>query len=126
MIQQRSLSSPFGRRPLCKQFWHGQGCPLFHVVRPAFPLPTTASPTLQCALKDDFGEAVVVCDMPEPCNFPFLDCCQKRLLWTHKEVDFAPNPIVGLLLQRGDAERFPQAFGFEGLNPFYSVHVSKP
>ena len=24
-----------------EQFWHGQGCPLFDVVHPAFPLPTT-------------------------------------------------------------------------------------
>ena len=23
---------------LCEQFWHGQGCPLFGVVHPAFPL----------------------------------------------------------------------------------------
>ena len=29
-----------------EQFWHGQGCPFFDVVRPAFPLLTTASPTL--------------------------------------------------------------------------------
>ena len=42
----------------CKQFWYGQGCSLFDVVRPAFSLPTTASPTLQGALKADFGEAV--------------------------------------------------------------------
>ena len=33
---------------------------------------------LQGALKDDFGEAVVACDMPEPCKFPSLDSCQKR------------------------------------------------
>ena len=32
-----------------------------------FPLPTTASPTLQGALKDGFGEAVVACDMSELC-----------------------------------------------------------
>ena len=49
-----------------EQFWHGQGCPLFDVVHPAFPLPTTASPTLQGVLKDGFGEAVVACDMREP------------------------------------------------------------
>ena len=30
----------------CEQFWLGQGCPLFDVVHPAFPLPTTASSTL--------------------------------------------------------------------------------
>ena len=44
----------------CEQFWQGQGCPLFDVVHPAFPMPTTASPTLQDALKDGFGVAVVV------------------------------------------------------------------
>ena len=37
---------------------------------PAFSLSTTASPTLQSALKDGFGEAVVACDMPEPCKTP--------------------------------------------------------
>ena len=36
----------------CEQFWHGQGCPLFGVVHPSFPLPTTASTTLQGTLKD--------------------------------------------------------------------------
>ena len=43
----------------CEQFWHGQICPLFDVVHLAFPLPTTASPTLQGGSKDGFGEAVV-------------------------------------------------------------------
>ena len=63
----------FSRYPLpvfsaggpCDQFWHRQGCPLFDVVHPAFPLPTAASPTLQGAPKDGFGEAVVACDMPQ-------------------------------------------------------------
>ena len=57
----------------CEQLWHGQGCPLFVVVHAAFPLPTTASPTLKCALKNGFGEAVVARDMPELCKFPSLD-----------------------------------------------------
>ena len=57
----------------CEQFLHGQGCPLFGVVQHAFPLPTTASPTPQGALRDGFGEAVVACDMSEPCKFPSLD-----------------------------------------------------
>ena len=69
----------------CEQFWHCQGCPLFDVVHPAFHLPTTALPTLQGALKDGFGEAMVTCDMPKPCKFPFLDSCQKRFLWTIRE-----------------------------------------
>ena len=56
----------------CLLFWHGQGCPLFDVDRPAFPLPTTASSTLQGTLRDGLGEAVVACDMSEPCKFPSL------------------------------------------------------
>ena len=63
----------------------------------------------------------MACGMPEPCKFPSLDSCQKRFLWTHKEVDLAPHPVVGLVLQVGDAEKFPQALGFEGLDPFLRV-----
>ena len=81
---------------LCEQFWRGQGCPLFDDVNPAFPLTTTAS--LQGFLKDGFGEAFVACDMPEPCKFLSLDSCQ-RFLWTHEEIDLAPHPVVGLVLQ---------------------------
>ena len=58
-------------------------------------------------------------DMPKPCKFPSLDSCQKRFLWTHKEADLALHPVVGLVLQAGDAEEFPQAPGFEGLDPFF-------
>ena len=122
----------FSRSPLpvlsaggpCHQFWHWQGCPLLDVVHPAFPLPTTASPTLQGALKDGSGEAVVACDMPEPCEFPSPDSCQKRFLWTHKEIDLALHPVVGLVLRVGDAEKFPQALDFESLDPFF-FRVSK-
>ena len=60
-----------------EQFWHWQECPLFGVFHSAFPLPTTASPTIQGALNADCGEAVVACDMPEPCKLPSLDSCQK-------------------------------------------------
>ena len=59
----------------CQQFWPGQGCPLFDVVHPAFPLPTTALPTCQGTLKDGCGEAVMACVMPEPCKFPSLGSC---------------------------------------------------
>ena len=47
----------------CEQFRHGQVCPHFDAVQPAFPLPTTALPTLQGALRDDFREAVMACGM---------------------------------------------------------------
>ena len=62
----------------CEQFWHGQS--LFDVVHPAFSLPTMALPTLQGVVKDGFGEAVVACDMPEPCKFPSRDSCRKSFL----------------------------------------------
>ena len=73
----------------------------------------------------------MACDVPEPCKFLSLDSCQKRFLWTNKEVDLAPHPVVGLVLQAGDEEKFPQAFDFENLAPFFSesasrVHVSQP
>ena len=68
-------------------------------LHPAFPLPTTALPILQSALKDSFGEAVVACDMPEPCKFPSLDSCQRRFLWTHEETDLSSHPVVGFVLQ---------------------------
>ena len=45
----------------------------FDVVHPAFLLPTAASPVLQGALKDGFGEAVVANEMLEQCQFPSLD-----------------------------------------------------
>ena len=93
-------------------------------VHPAFSLPTTALPTLQGATKDVFGETVVACDMLEPCKFPSLDSWQKRFLWTHKEADLAPHPVVGLVHQVGDTEKFPQALGFQRQDPFLS-HQTK-
>ena len=59
----------------------------------------------------------MACDMPEPCKFASFDSCQKSLLWTHEEADLAPHLTVGLVLQAGDAENFPQALGFESLDP---------
>ena len=107
---------------------HGQERPLFDLVHPAFPLPTTASPVLQGAQENGSGEAVVACDMPEPCQFPSLDSCQKRFLWTHKEVDLAPHPVVGLVLQVGDTEKFLMHLVLKAWIPFFSqqagVHVS--
>ena len=69
----------------------------------------------------------MACDMPDPCKFSSLDSCQKRFLWTHKEVDLAPHQVVGLVLQTGDVEKFFQALGFESLDPFsesVSTHVT--
>ena len=59
--------------------------------------------------------------MPEPCKFPSLDTCRKRFLWTHKDADLALHPVVGLVLQVGDVEKFPQTLGFESWDPFFRV-----
>ena len=85
-----------------------------------------ASPTLQGALKDGFREVVVASDMPEPCKFPSLDSYQKTFLWTHKGVDNAPHPVVGLVFLVGDAEKFPQALGFEGQDCFIRLNKQGP
>ena len=65
----------------------------------------------------------MACDMPKLCKFLSLDSCQKGFLWSHKEVDLAPHPVVSLVLQVGDAEKFPQALGFEGLGPCFTATV---
>ena len=54
------------------------------------------------------------CSFPEPCEFPSLDSCQKRFLWTHKRVHLAPQPVVDLVHPVGDAERFPHALRWSG------------
>ena len=59
-------------------------------------------------------------DMPKTCKFPFLDSCQKRFLWTPKKLDLAPYRFIGLVFHIGSVEKFPQALGFESLDPFFS------
>ena len=62
--------------------------------------------------------------MPEPCKFHSLDNCQKRFQRTHKGLDLAPHPVVGLVFQVAEAEKSPQAFAFKSLDPFF-FRVSK-
>ena len=66
----------------------------------------------------------MACDMPKPYECPSLDSCQRRFLLANKEVDLAPYPVVNLVLQVEDAEKFPQALGHESLDPF-TESVSK-
>ena len=70
--------------------------------RPLSSLATTESPTLQGALEDGLGKAVVARDMPGPCKFPSL--CQ---LPAEVAVDLAPHAIAGIMLQAADAETVP-------------------
>ena len=68
----------------------------------------------------------MACDVPKPRKFQSLDSCQRRFTWTHKEVDLAPHPAVGLVLQVGDTEKFPHALGFESLDSFFRVSKQGP
>ena len=122
MIQQRSSSS-FLQEALVSSSGMGRNAH-FLMLSKAFPLPTTELPTLQGALRDGFGEAVVVCDMPKPRKFLPLDIYQKRFMWTHKEVDLALHPVVGLVLQIGD-KKFPHALGFQSLD-FFPISKKGP
>ena len=67
---------------------------------------------------------LVVYDTLEPCEFSSPDSCKKRFSWAHKEVDLAPHPV--LVLQMGDAEKFPHAFDLESLDPFLRVSKRGP
>ena len=64
--------------------------------------------------------------MPQPCKFPSHDSCQERFLWIHKGVDVTTYTVVDLVLHVGDAEKFPQALGFEGLDLFLIVSEQGP
>ena len=66
----------------------------------------------------------MACDMPKLCKFLSLDSCQKGFLWSHKEVDLAPHPVVSLVLQVGGVEKLLQALGFKAWIPFF-FSVSK-
>ena len=68
----------------------------------------------------------MACGIAEPCQFPSLNSCQERFLWTHKEVDLAPHPDVNLALLVSDTEKFPSALGFESLDPFFTVSKQDP
>ena len=75
---------------------------------------TTVWPIFLGTLKDGLREAVVACDVPEPCEFLYLD-------WHHKEADLVPQPVAGLVLRVGEAEKFPQALAFQSLDLFVRV-----
>ena len=80
------LFPSFLQEALVSSSGHGQGCPLFDVVHPSIPLLTT-SPTLKSALKDDFGQAVMLCDMPKPCTFHYYSSNTGTSTQKGKDVD---------------------------------------
>ena len=121
LIRQRSSSSLFCEKPLwavlawirMSTLWHwpssisSDGSIIIH-------------PPPWCP--DGFGGVVVVCDMSKLCECPSLDSCQKRFLWSHKEVDLSLHPAAGL---RG-VEKFPQALDLKSLDPFLRVSKQGP
>ena len=68
----------------------------------------------------------MACDMPEPCKSPSLDSCQKRTLWTHKEVHLAPYTVTDLVLKVSEAGKFPRALDFKSLILFFRVSKQGP
>ena len=59
-----------------------------------------------------------------------LQDLSKNYLWAHKELDLAPHPVAVLVLQVGDAKKFPPVLGFDSLDLFSEsacrVHISQP
>ena len=67
----------------------------------------------------------MACAMSERCEFSVLHSCQE-LLWAYKAVDLAPHPVVAIVFQVENAERFPRALGFESLDPLLRVSKQSP
>ena len=88
------LFQSFLREALVSSFSVGRDVPSLMLSIQHFRSRPRRRPPSQGVLRNGLGEAVVACDMPEPCEFPSLDSCQKRFLWAHKEVDLAPRPVV--------------------------------
>ena len=108
MIQQRSFSSHFCRRPLWASLAWAQIMSILWCCPSSISSAYHGVAHIQGVLKFGFGEVVEACDLPEPCKFPSLDSYQQRFFWTHKGVDLALHRVVGLVLQVGDAEKFPR------------------
>ena len=130
MIQQRSFCSLFCKRPLWAVLaWAGMS-PLWCCSSSISSANHGIAHPLRWS-EGWFGEAVLVCDVPKPCKFPSIYSCQNKFMWIHKAVDLAPNPVIGLVLQIGDEEKFSQALGLKSLDLFFwesasRVAVSQP
>ena len=57
---------------------------------------------------------------PNHASFRLLTVSRKKFLWTHKEVDLASRPVVGLVLQAEDTENFGSLY------PFFRVSKQGP
>ena len=86
----------------CEQLWHGHVCSLFNCCLCSIPSADNGVAHSPRCPEGEIRDPVVLCDTPEPCKFPSLDSCQEKILWTHKQVDLVPHPVVGLVFQVGD------------------------
>ena len=78
-------------------------------------------PPSKGALKDNFGQAVVACDMPDSCKFPSLNSTVSRRGSCGPTREFILLRTKSFVCAPGrDAEKFSRAFGFEGLDFFLS------
>ena len=68
------------------------------VVYPAFPLPTTASPTLEGAPKRLSWRVT----NPNRASFHLLTVARSESCGPTRNIDLTPQPGVGLVLQAGD------------------------
>ena len=100
----------------CKQFWHGQGCPLFDFVNPAFPLPTTSSPIPQGALKVSFGEAVMPVTCPKHASFRLLIAARTGSCGTRKLILLLRTQSLVLCPKYEIRRSFLYALGFQNLS----------
>ena len=57
---------------------------------------------------------------PQHASFNLLTVARRGSCGPTREVDLAPHPVAGLVLQIENVEKFPQALGFESLDPFLS------
>ena len=73
-----------------------------------------------------FGQAIVARDMTEPCNLPSLDSCRRMFPVGPRRADHVPHPVVGLVLQAGDAEKFLRALDLESLDPILRISKQGP
>ena len=96
-LQQRSFSSLFCWRPLSAVLaWAGMStlwCFPSCISSASYGI---ADPPRCSKWRMFFQRLLYRVTFPPKCKFSSPDSCQKRFLWTHKEVDLVLHPVVGL------------------------------
>ena len=63
---------------------------------------------------------------PNHASFWLLTVARQRFLWTHKEVDLVPRPVIGLVLQVGDNSVVSSGIWVRKSAFFFSVSKQGP